>query len=138
MVDAQSKAYRCHKRNKSRLSEPNQVPVDGKPVSQACANLASRKQRKSVVAMATNRNIFEKLYVCPISLGSDLTALVVAELSNGELICLAKRQTSTTLYFCHETFFFWAGTRNVVTYKKGELSTGELICSAKRQTSLKL
>ena len=44
MVNARSEAYPCRQQNPSRLSEPNQWPVAGKPIAQAVK--ASRKQRK--------------------------------------------------------------------------------------------
>ena len=64
MVNARSEAYPCRQHNPSRLSEPNQWPVAGKPVSQAVK--ASRKQRKLCGYHGNQlewRHIFEN-YTC--------------------------------------------------------------------------
>ena len=54
-----------HKHNPSRLSEPNQVLVAGKPSSQVFASFSQTK--KSLVAMATNWSDVTYLKMIPVS-----------------------------------------------------------------------
>ena len=65
MVNARSEAYPCRQHNPSRLSEPNQWPVAGKPVLQPWKYLANRENY--AVTMATNWSDVTYLKTIPVS-----------------------------------------------------------------------